>query len=122
MKHLLLILAMAFTGCATFKPGRGSLTTVAAVLEAERGIMTAWANYVVEEEQRIAALPVIDQGSQAADLLRAEGRVQKAHGAFLKARAAAERAMTALAQRPDKTAPPSELLASFSNLVTATAQ
>jgi hypothetical protein len=84
--------------------------------------MTAWANYVVAEEKRIAELPPEDQGYAAAELLKAEGRVQQAHGAFLKARNAAEKAMIALAQRPDKTAPPSEMLAAFSNLVTITAQ
>lgn len=122
MRYLLLAIACILSGCATFKPGRGSLTTVAAVLEAERRLMISWANYVVAEEKRIANMPPEDQGYAAAELLKSEGRVQQAHGAFLKARNAAEKAMTALSQRPDKTAPPTELLSAFSNLATITAQ
>lgn len=122
MKQLFVILACILTGCTSFKPSRNSLATVAGVLEAERRIMTSWANYVVAEEKRIESLPPEDQGYAAAELLKSEGRVQQAHSVFIKARLAAERAMTALAQSPTETAPPSEMLAAFSNLVTVTAQ
>lgn len=122
MKCVLILLTFILAGCSSFKPGRNTLATVAGVLEAERRIMTSWANYVVAEEKRIAALPAEDQGYAAAELLKSEGRVQQAHGAFVKARIATERAMTALAQLPTKTAPPADLLVAFSNLVTVTAQ
>lgn len=123
MKHyILLVFALLLAGCATLKPSRNSMATVAGVLEAERRIMTSWADYVVNEEKRIAALPPEDQGYAAAELLKSEGRVQQAHSLFVKARLQVERAMTALAQSPAKTEPPAEMLAAFSNLVTATAQ
>lgn len=122
MKVIIALLTLALTGCAAIKPGRNALATVSGVLEAEHQLMTKWALHTAREEQRIASLPAIEQGTQAADLLRLQGRVAEAHGLFLKARLATEKAMIALAQSPDKTAPPSELLAAFSNLVTATAQ
>lgn len=55
--------------------------------------MRGWADHVVSERRRIKALPTVDQGSQAADLLRKEGRVATAHGRYVASMEAAEAAV-----------------------------
>lgn len=91
-----------FSGCKS-SPNQIAYTTTAATVATVDSAMQAWAQYVVTERARIQALKPIDQGSQAADLLRAEGKVREAFGAYQSAMAAAN---LSLAVGDTSTAPP----------------
>lgn len=77
-----------FTGCKS-SPNQIAYKTTAATVASVDSAMQAWAQYVVTERARIAALKPIDQGGQAADLLRMEGKVREAFGKYQSAVAAA---------------------------------
>lgn len=76
------------TGCKA-TPNQVAYKSAAATVATVDSAMQAWAQYVVIERSRIASLKPIDQGSQAADLLRAEGKVRDAFGRYQTAVAAA---------------------------------
>lgn len=79
---------VAETGCKS-TPNQIAYKSAAATVATVDSAMQAWAQYVVTERARIAALKPIDQGSQAADLLRAEGKVREAFGRYQSAVASA---------------------------------
>jgi hypothetical protein len=69
------------TGCKA-TPERAAYKTADAVVSSVDVAMRGWADYVVAERRRIAALPPVDQLGQKADLLRKEGRVATAYGHY----------------------------------------
>jgi len=81
---LLATLTVATTGCATPKE-RIAFNAVSATITGINIGMKEWWTYVVKEEDRIAALPALDRGTLAADLLRKEGRVLEAYGSYQRA-------------------------------------
>ena len=85
-------LAPALTGCKS-TPVLLAYQSADAVISSVDLAMRGWADHVVSERRRIKKLPAIDQGSQAADLLRKEGKVATAHGRYVASMEAAEAAV-----------------------------
>lgn len=101
MKTILLILMLAFTpafvGCKV-TPQQIAYKSSDAVVSSVDIAMQGWADYVVAERRRIAALPPIDRGSLGADLLRKEGKVSKALGEYQSAMRSAQAGVNAAIQ------------------------
>ena len=57
--------------------------------------MSAWYDWLVAEEHRIAALPAIEQGGQRAELIKRDGRVRSAWGKYDAAMRASEASVNA---------------------------
>ena len=100
MKTILLILMLActpaFVGCkSTPTPVQIAYKSADAVVSSVDIAMQGWADYVVAERRRIAAMPPIDRGSLGADLLRKEGKVAKALGEYQSAMRGAQAGVNA---------------------------
>lgn len=80
------------TGCKA-TPEQAAYKTADAVVSSVDIAMHGWADYVVAERKRIAALPPVDQLAPKADLLRKEGRVIEAYGKYQQAMTLAEAAV-----------------------------
>lgn len=72
------------TGCKA-TPQQVAYKTAEAVVSSVEIAMQGWADYVVTERRRIAALPPADQLGPKSELLRKEGRVATAHGRYQEA-------------------------------------
>lgn len=83
---------VATTGCKA-TPHQVAYKTADAVVSSVDVAMRGWADYVVAERKRIAALPPIDQLGPKAELLRKEGRVIEAYGKYQQAMTLAEAAV-----------------------------
>lgn len=85
---------VVFNGCAASPVGKATqvVSTTADIVDAA---MSAWADYAVAEEIRIAKLSAADQAGQRAELLRKEGRVATAYGEYQKALRASAQALQA---------------------------
>lgn len=85
MKTILLILMLAltpeFTGCKA-TPQQIAFNSTEGVVKSVDIAMREWYRYLVKEERRVAALPVIEQGNQRAELIRKDGRVREAWGRY----------------------------------------
>lgn len=114
LAFVLVISCGSFAGCKS-SPNQVAYQTTAATVATVDSAMKAWAQYVVTERARIQALKPIDQGSQAADLLRAEGKVREAFGTYQSAMAAANVALAV----GDKSAAPPEVARAASQLIAA---
>lgn len=75
---------VATTGCKA-TPHQVAYKSADAVVSSVDIAMRGWADYVVAERKRIAALPAIDQLGPKAELLRKEGRVVNAYGDYQRA-------------------------------------
>lgn len=84
------------TGCKA-TPQQVAYKSADAVVSSVDIAMQGWADYVVAERRRIAALPAADQLEPKAELLKREGRVATAYGryqeAYLKAHDAVKLAL-----------------------------
>ena len=96
--------SVAVVGCAT--PTQQSYAKAQDVPT----IMAQWADYVVAERARIVSLPAEDRGTPTSDLLRAEGRVFNAYGAYQSA--------VAIVRSNPSPANTSKLTAAINTLVT----
>jgi hypothetical protein len=83
---------VATTGCKA-TPHQVAYKSADAVVSSVDIAMRGWADYVVGERKRIAALPLVDQLDPKADLLRKEGRVMNAYGDYQRAMTLAESAV-----------------------------
>lgn len=83
---------VATTGCKA-TPHQVAYKSTDAVVSSVDVAMRGWADYVVAERKRIAALPAVDQLAPKADLLRKEGRVMNAYGEYQRAMNLAEAAV-----------------------------
>lgn len=83
---------VATTGCKA-TPHQVAYKSADAVVSSVDIAMRGWADYVVSERKRIAALPPVDQLAPKADLLRKEGRVMNAYGEYQRAMTLAEAAV-----------------------------
>lgn len=83
---------VATTGCKA-TPHQVAYKTADAIVSSVDVAMRGWADYVVAERKRIAALPAVDQLTPKADLLRKEGRVMNAYGEYQRAMNLAEAAV-----------------------------
>lgn len=72
------------TGCKA-TPQQVAYKSADAVVSSVDIAMQGWADYVVAERRRIAALPASEQLGPKSDLLRREGRVAKAYGEYQEA-------------------------------------
>ena len=72
------------TGCKA-TPQQVAYKSADAVVSSVDIAMQGWADYVVAERRRIAALPQADQLGPKSDLLRKEGRVATAYGRYQQA-------------------------------------
>lgn len=105
---------ISVTGCAAPRE-RIAFNAADTALTSAKIAMKEWWTYVVKEEDRIAALSPLDRGTASADLLRKEGRVMNAYGAYqsvLKTSSAAVKASTA-----SNTALPDEVGKALAELV-----
>jgi len=84
---------LLLTGCQS-SPQAVAYKSADAIASSVRIGMSAWYDHLVAEEHRIAALPPLDRGTQAANLLRKEGRVMNAYAAYQNAVAAAKPLVT----------------------------
>ena len=85
---------VVMTGCKA-TPVQIAYKSADAVASSVDIAMQGWADYVVAERRRIAALPPLDRGSLGSDLLRKEGRVSKALGEYQSAMRSAQSAVNA---------------------------
>lgn len=82
------------TGCKS-TPHQIAYKSADAVVSSVDIAMHGWADYVVAERRKIAAMPAIDRGSREADLLRKEGKVANALGEYQSAMRAAQAGVNA---------------------------
>jgi hypothetical protein len=99
IRILLLLLGLCaapvvMTGCKA-TPVQIAYKSADAVVSSVDIAMQGWADYVVAERRRIAALPPLERGSLGSDLLRKEGRVFKALGEYQSAMRSAQAAVNA---------------------------
>lgn len=57
--------------------------------------MSAWYDWLVAEEHRVATLPPIEQGPRRSELIKMDGKVRVAYGEYQTAMRASEAAVTA---------------------------
>jgi hypothetical protein len=102
LKLLLVLLGLCaapvvMTGCKA-TPIQIAYKSADAVVSSVDIAMQGWADYVVSERRRIAALPPLERGSLGSDLLRKEGRVSKALGEYQSAMRSAQAGVSAAIQ------------------------
>ena len=69
------------TGCKA-TPNQVAYQSAKTVTTSVSIAMSAWYDWLVAEEHRVAALPAIEQGSQRSELIKRDGRVRDAYGKY----------------------------------------
>ena len=100
MKHILSFLACIFLVASPFTvigckstPNQVAYQSAKTVTTSVSVAMSAWYDWLVTEEHRLAALPPIEQGSQRAELIKRDGRVRVAYGKYQAVMRASEAAV-----------------------------
>lgn len=80
------------TGCKA-TPNQVAYQSAKTVTTSVSVAMSAWYDWLVAEEHRIAALPVIEQGSRRSELIKKDGRVRVVYGKYQASMRASEAAV-----------------------------
>lgn len=91
------------TGCKS-TPNQVAYQSAKTVTTSVSVAMSAWYDWLVAEEHRVAALPAIEQGSRRSELIKMDGRVRVAYGKYQASMRAAEASVN-LALAADKRLP-----------------